>query len=98
MGKYLMLWEVDQARVPISPQERGSGWGALIDMVKEDLKKGTLKDWGTFVGEISGYSVAEGTEVEIGNMIQQYVPWIIFKTHAIASVNQVDEIIKTLTR
>jgi len=71
MGKYLVLWEVDQNRVPISPQERGAGWGALIDMVRGDLKKGMLKDWGAFVGEINGYAVYEGTEVEIGNALQQ---------------------------
>mgnify|MGYP001067716256 CR=1 FL=1 len=98
MGKYLLLWEVDQARVPISPQERGTGWTALLDMVKEDLQKGVLKDWGTFVGEINGYAVAEGTEVEIGNMIQRYVPWVIFKTKAAASLNQVYEIVKALTK
>jgi hypothetical protein len=97
MGKYLVLWEIDQAKVPISPQERGAGWGALMGMIKEDLKKGTLKDWGAFVGEINGYSVLEGTEVEIGNQLQRYVPWVIFKVHPIASVNQVDEITKTLT-
>jgi len=98
MGKYLVLWEVDQARVPISPQERGAGWGALIDMVRGDLKKGMLKDWGAFVGEINGYAVWEGTEVEIGNALQQYVPWVHFKVHPIASVNQVDEVIKALTK
>jgi hypothetical protein len=31
MGRYLMLWEVNQAKVAMSPQERGSGWGALMD-------------------------------------------------------------------
>ena len=98
MGKYLMLWEVDQARVPVSPQERGSTWGAFMGMIKEDLKKGILKDWGIFVGENNGYAVVEGTEVEIGNMIQQYVPWVIFKARAVASVNQVDTIIKELTK
>jgi len=98
MGKYLVLWEVDQTKVPISPQERGTGWGALIDMVKEDLKKGLSKDWGAFVGEINGYAVMEGTEVEIGNALQRYVPWVIFKVKQIASVKQVDEIIKALTK
>jgi len=98
MGKYLMLWEVDQARVPVSPQERGSTWGAFMGMIKEDLKKGILKDWGIFVGENNGYAVVEGTEVEIGNMMQQYVPWVIFKARAVASVNQVDTIIKELTK
>jgi len=98
MGKYLILWEVDRTRVPISPQERGAGWGALVDMVKEQIKKGITKDWGAFVGEINGYSVMEGTEVEIGNALQQYVPWVHFKLHAIASVDQVDEIVKALTK
>ena len=98
MGKYLALWEIDQTKVPISPQERGSGWGALLDMVKEDLRKGITKDWGAFVGEINGYAVFEGTEVEIGNLIQRYVPWVIFKTRAVASVNQVNDIVKALTK
>jgi hypothetical protein len=98
MGKYLALWEIDQNRVPISPQERGAGWGALMDMVKEDLKKGMMKDWGAFVGEINGYAVFEGTEVEVANATHRYVPWCIFKVHPIASVNQVDEIIKALTK
>ena len=69
-----------------------------MDMIKEDIKKGKTKDWGAFVGELNGYAVFEGTEVEIGNLIQQYVPWVIFKTRAIASVNQVDEIVRALTK
>ena len=98
MGKYLLLWEVDQTRAPVSPQERGAGWGALMDMVKEDLKKGISKDWGAFVGEINGYAVAEGTEVEIANMSQKYVPFVIFEIHPVMSVKQVDEVIKALTK
>ena len=98
MGKYLLLWEVDPTRVPVSPQERGTGWGALLDMVKEDIKKGITKDWGAFVGEINGYAVAEGTEVEIGNALQRYAPWVIFKVKPIASVKQVDEIIEALSK
>jgi hypothetical protein len=93
-----MLWEIDQNRVPISPQERGAGWGALMDIVREDMKKGMIKNWGAFVGEINGYAVYEGTEVEIGNALQQYVPWVHFKVHPILSVDQVDEIVKALTK
>lgn len=98
MGKFLLLWEIDGTKVPISPQERGAGWGALIDMVKQDLEKGRFKDWGAFVGEINGYVVAEGTEVEIGNMVQRYVPFVFFKVHPVASVSQVGEIIKALSK
>jgi hypothetical protein len=98
MGKYLMLWEIDTTKIPMSPKERGAGWNALMEMVKQDIKKGTNKDWGAFVGEINGYAVLEGTEVEIMNALQQYVPFVHFKVHPIASVSQVDEMIKALTK
>jgi len=29
------------------------------------MKRGFTKDWGTFLGELSGYSVEEGTELEM---------------------------------
>ncbi len=98
MGKYLMLWEIDRARIPVNPKERGTGWNAFMDMVKEDIKKGITKDWGAFVGELNGYSVAEGTEVEIANMLQKFSPYVHFKVHPISSVSQVEEVIKALTK
>ena len=97
MGKYLMLWELDNARVPVDPKERGGAFQLLMAMVKQDIQKGIMKDFGAFVGEMNGYAVAEGTEVEIGNMMQQYVPFCIYKTHAAASVSQVDGIVKALS-
>ena len=96
MGRYLLLWDLDMSKIPVSPQERATGWSMLTIMVKEDMKKGALKDWGSFVGEMKGYAVAEGTEGEIGSFIQQYVPYVSFTTHAVASVGQVDEIVKNL--
>ena len=98
MGKYLMLWEIDTTKIPVSPKERGAGWNALMEMVKQDIKKGMNKDWGAFVGEINGYAVIEGTEVEVMNTLQQYVPFVHFEVHPIASVSQVDEMIKALTK
>lgn len=94
MGKYLMLWEVDQSRVPVSAKERGTGSSLLLEMVKQDLKSGKLKDWGAFVGENNGYLIAEGTEVEVGNTLLRFAPYILFKVHPIASVDQIAEVIK----
>jgi hypothetical protein len=97
MGKYLVLWEIDRSRVPVDAKERGSAWGLMVEMVKKDLQGGTSKDWGAFVGETSGYAVAEGTEVEVGNLLMQYAPYVSFKTHPIASVAQVGDIIKKMS-
>ncbi|MCK4697656.1 MAG: hypothetical protein KAT53_05050, partial [Dehalococcoidia bacterium] len=68
------------------------------DMVKQDIQKGLTKDWGAFVGEINGYVVAEGTEVEIANLTQKYVPFVNFEVHPIASISQVEEVVKALTK
>ncbi|MFX0140701.1 MAG: hypothetical protein ACFFDN_44090 [Candidatus Hodarchaeota archaeon] len=98
MGKYLILWEVDQTKIPIDRKERGMGWSGLINLVKGDIKRGLITDWGAFVGETNGYGVFEATEVEIGIQLQKYVPFVIFKTYPIASVEQVEEVINTLKK
>jgi hypothetical protein len=97
MGKYLVLWEVDRSRVPVDAKERGATWGLMVDMVKKDMQAGVSKDWGSFVGELRGYAVAEGTELEVGNMLMQYTPYVTFEVHPIASVAQVGDIIKKMS-
>jgi len=98
MGKYLMLWEIDWTKIPVSAKERGIGFDMLLEMVKQDMKKGITKDWGVFVGEHSGYAVNEGSELEVMNTVQQYTPFVSFKVHPVGSVSQVDEMIKALTK
>ena len=97
MGKYLILWEVDQTKIPIDPKARGDGWGLLMAMVRQDIEKGITKDWGAFVGQTNGYSVFEGSEVEVMKTLQQYVPFCIFKVHPISTESQVNEMIAALS-
>jgi hypothetical protein len=66
-------------------------------LVRQDIEKGITKDWGAFVGESFGYSVVEGTEVEVMNSLEQYVPYCIFKVHPIATESHVNEMLKALT-
>lgn len=97
MGRYLSLWEFDRSRVPVDLKERGVGLKMLVEMVKQDIKKGFIKDWGVFPGEFAGYSVVEGTEVDVMKFIQQYTPYVYFRIHPVGSVAQVDEMIKAMT-
>lgn len=96
MGKYLVLWEVVQTQIPIDPKERGDGWSMLMAMVRQDIEKGIIKDWGAFVGESCGYHVAEGTELEVMSQLQQYVPFCTFKVHQVATESHVNDMIKAL--
>ena len=93
-----MMWEIDSGKVPISREERAAAWEPMIAMVKQGLKDGHIKDWGSFVGEMSGYSIAEGTEAEMGIFNQQWVPFVKFKVHPIASVSDVEATIANLAK
>ena len=97
MGKYMALWEIDQSKIPIDPKERGEGWSMLMAVVRQDFEKGVLKDWGAFLAESNGYAVWEGSEIDVMKTIQQYVPFCIFKVHAVSTESQANEMIAALT-
>jgi len=97
MGKYLVLWELDQTKIPIDPKERGEGWGLLMAMVRQDIEKGITKDWGAFVSEGRGYVIVEGSELEVMKALEQYVPYCTYNVHPIATENQVNDLIKALS-
>ena len=97
MAKYLILWEVDPSRAPEDAKERGGAWGLMLDMIKQDMKEGTMIDWGSFVGEGSGYAVAEQDDLELSKNLQRYFPYVIFTVKSVMSVDQVAEVAKSLT-
>jgi hypothetical protein len=97
MGKHLVLWSMNAARIPVDAKERGSGYGVLTDMVKQDIAKGIIKDYGAFPGEGRGYTVVEATYLELMKMTEQYAPYVQFEVHPAASISEVDELIKHLT-
>ena len=97
MAKFHLLWRLNEANVPADPKERGQGWGLLMAMVKQDLKKGVLKDWGAFPSEGKGYCIAEGSAVEVMKMTEQYVPYVSFESKAVATADDVGALIKHLS-
>ena len=98
MEKYLLLWELDRTKIPENPKERGVEFSMFMKLIEQDIKNGILKDWGLFVGEDHGYSVIQGTEVEVIKKVQQYSPLVYFAAHPIASLDQAGEMIKALTK
>lgn len=96
MANCLLLWRLDWARVPMDPKARAAGWSALMGMVMKDMEEDMAKDWGEFIGESSGYAIAEGSEAEVSIMTQQYSPYVHFETHPIVSVSQIEDMLKAL--
>ena len=96
MPKYLVTWEVDPTRVPTDAKERGAMWSMMTDMVKQDMKEGREEDWGCFVGETSGYSVSERSEIDLAKDLQRFYPFVTFKVHQVMSVDEVAELAKSM--
>ena len=95
MTKFLTLWKVDTAKMPVSPEEQISLFTNLLNMVKEDFKNGG--DWGEFTGGGAGYFVSEGTEQEVALALMKYSPYIKFKLFPVLSVEQVLENIQKIS-
>jgi hypothetical protein len=98
MAKYLLLWEVDLDKVPADRKARAALWGPMVQMVKQQIKDGTTKDWGVFAGGLQGYSVTEGDEMTISESVQKYLPYVTFDVHPIISVDQMAQVIEDLKK
>ena len=97
MAKYLLLWEVDPTRTPEDPKERQQQWLAFQNTVVDQLKNAGLKDWGEYVGEINGYAIFEGTEVELAILTSLWVPFVKFKVRSVITIEQVIQATKAMT-
>jgi hypothetical protein len=97
MAKYLVLWEIDPSRAPADRKERGTAWAPLVKMVKQDIKDGKVSAWGSYDGGTKGFSIFEGTHVELSENLQQYYPYCKFEEHQLDSINDAAEVLKFLT-
>ena len=96
MGRYLLLWEADESKIPIAPEERKIGWQMATEMVEQHMQGGLVKDYGAFVGQPNGFVIADGTRDEIINMTIKFMPFFRFKVIPLASIDQIKEVIKTI--
>ena len=94
----MMIWELDSSKIPVGREDRAMAWEPMVGMVRQGIADGHIKDWGTFVGEAKGYSIAEGTEAEIMSFNQQWVPFVDFKVYPIGTIDDVETMIKELAQ
>jgi hypothetical protein len=98
MAQYLMLWEIDETKIPISPKERGAAWAPLIDGVRQSRKQGATKAWGSFAGEPKGFAIFEGDDMTVSMHVQQFMPFVKFSVHQVISIDQMEQLIKNLQK
>jgi hypothetical protein len=96
MGRYLLLWQLENTRVPEKAKDRAMGWGMFVETIKKDMKDGIQRDWGAYVGEGRGYGIVEGNEIEVAALINQYSPYIRFEVKPLLTIEQTEEFLKTI--
>ena len=97
MAKYLLLWELQDDKIPDDAKARGEGWMMLLEMVKQDIKAGLHSEWGSFVGEMRGFAVSEGEPVQLAKNIQRFAPFVKFEVHQVMSADETMEVARSLT-
>jgi hypothetical protein len=97
MGTYLVMWEIDNSRIPYDPKERIEGWNLLMAGVGQNVENGIVKDWGIFVGEKKGYSIYEATRLDLMKILTQYVPFVKFEVHPAGTFDDVNATLKELS-
>jgi|COG998Drversion2_1049125.scaffolds.fasta_scaffold283962_2 hypothetical protein len=93
MAKYFSSWQVVRERMADDPATIARSWQMLMGMIKADFESGKLKEWGAFPGSLGGYSVIEGTEVDVMKFTMQYAPYIAFDVRPLVGAAEVEEFI-----
>ena len=95
MTKYLILWKMDQNRIPEDPEEWIKRDEKFMSMVKDDLENGKTLEWGMFAGgRTAGYAICEGTDLEVTMENMKYIPHMKMKSYPVLGPTQVEEMMK----
>ena len=98
MAKYLLLWELDKTKIPTDLKERAALWEPMIQRVKQNISSGATKDWGSFVGELKGFTIIEGDEMRINNTALMSLPYLTYTVHPFISVDEMLKVIDNLKK
>lgn len=96
MAKYLATWEANQSLTPTDPKEMGALVVKLVEMTKQSMKAGKVKDWGVFPGGARGYVIAEGSALEVFQETQKYSPYVSFSVQEVLSIDDLEKTFKAM--
>jgi hypothetical protein len=94
MTKFYMRWHLNPMLIPTNPEERMKLWMSMLELVKADIKSGTMSDWGMCSDASGGYAFAETDEKTLHTTITRWMPYVIFDIKPVLSVDQIIESLK----
>ncbi len=96
MAKYLNLWEINIAAMPIDPAQRAAILGKLTEMTKKFVAGGKGRDWGIFPGSNAGYAMMEGTAAEALSSAMQFNPYVKSNIQQVLSIDEAAQVMQAM--
>jgi len=94
MTRFYVKFRKNPRTMPTDPEERVKLWMTLLAEVKKDLAAGHFIDWGVCADISEGYCISELDEQMLHTLSLKYVPYIIFDSKPVLTVDQVMESIQ----
>lgn len=95
MSKFYARWQTNPQMIPSIPAERRKLLLSMLEMVKQDIKAGKMKDWGNVPGESAGYCIMEeASETDLLAGLLKFMPYVTFEVKPILAVDQTIEAFK----
>jgi hypothetical protein len=92
MSKFYVRWQSNPQMIPSIPEERRKLLLSMLEMVKQDIQGGKVKDWGNFPGESGGYSIMEeASETDLLTSLLKFMPYVTFEVKPVLTVDQTIE-------
>ena len=95
MPKYYVKWEMKPQMTPAAPEETFKLLLSLLEMTKQDMQAGQVKDWGVVPAESCGYSIVEAqSELDFATNSLKWMPYVNFEVKPVLTVDQSIESIR----
>ncbi len=97
MSKYFVKWTMNPLDIPKNPEERMKAWQLAVQMVKDGMKSGIVKDWGMTTDLSEGYSILEAAnDTDIAAYIGMWIPILNLAAKPILTVDQTAETLQKM--
>jgi|GEM_PF-5963580 len=96
MGRFLVIWELQNARLSDNPQERAAAARASMQGVQAGIDAGMIKEWGAFLGMEKGFGVYEGSEAEVAAFLQQFAPFATDTVHPYVTITELNAMLDAM--
>ncbi len=91
MPKFFVRWRVDNSMLPkpASSEEIASLFSTMLKMVKEDIRYGSISEWGQFGNGRDGYAISKVKDIiDLAAVMAKYRPYVTWKIRPVLDLDE----------